>query len=233
MLLDVEQQHVIHWFQVECDISCLSWTQNNRELADDSDTSDNPLDQHETYLPPLPSFNSLSSNAPRTDYNAIDSYSKRVMNMLVLGLQNGVVHLSVFGVLPCGRINVLELLQKPKGQVEIVDARLSADFRQLQLFVIVEGSILDVVTVENSMLPTQLWPLLQIATKHAHILNTLCYIDDIIQCITEAWESALLEMDNKLTKYANAHPHGSVSADFLELLIFGFPSESLEEFLTR
>lgn len=59
------------------------------------------------------------------------------------------------------------------------------------------------------------------------------YIDEIIQCITEAWETALLEMDNKLTKYANSQPDGSVSADFLELLVFGNPSEALTEFLTQ
>lgn len=59
------------------------------------------------------------------------------------------------------------------------------------------------------------------------------YIDDTIQCIVEAWERVLLEMDNKLTKYAKTQPKGSVSADFLELLMFGYPSEALDQFLTR
>lgn len=235
MLLDIELQHIVHSFQLESDIRCLSWTQNNREICDDSDSSDNLLDQADVYLPPLPSFNSLSSNAPKTDYNAADPYSKKVLNMLVVGLQNGIVHLSVFGVLPCGRINVAEHLRKTSStsHIDLVDAKMCADFRQLQLFVVVDGSKLDLVTLDNEMLPNYLWPLLQLATKHGHILNTLSYIDDIIQCITEAWETALLEMDNKLTKYANSHPDGSVSADFLDLLLFGVPSEPLEEFLTR
>lgn len=55
----------------------------------------------------------------------------------------------------------------------------------------------------------------------------------MIQSITEAWETALLEMDTKLAKYASSQPPGAVSADFLELLMFGEPSESLESFLTR
>lgn len=233
ILLDIEQQTVVHSFQLDSDIRCLSWTQNNREISDDSDSSDNPLDQHDIYLPPLPSFNSLSSNAPKTDYNATDPYSKKVLNMLVVGLQSGIVHLSVFGVLPCGRINVAQHLRQTSNQVELIDAKMSGDFGQLQLVVMGENSTLNLVTLNNEMLPNYLWPLLQLATKHGHILNTLSYIDDIIQCITEAWETALLEMDNKLTKYANSHPEGSVSADFLDLLLFGVPSESLEEFLTR
>lgn len=58
------------------------------------------------------------------------------------------------------------------------------------------------------------------------------YIDEVLQCIKEAWESVLLEMDNKLTKYANSQPAGAVSVDFLELLMFGEASDSLEKFLT-
>lgn len=240
MLLDIEQQLVVHQCQLDAAIRCLGWTQNSREIIDDSAT-DNPLDAHDVYLPPLPSFSSLTSNAPKTDYNATELYAKRVLNILIVGLANGVVHMSVFGVLPCGRINVAELMKRHSSatSVDLIDVKMSADFRQLQVFAMTDDDgatttrSLQLVTLDNEMLPTYLWPLLQLATKHGHILNTLGYIDDIIQCITEAWETALLEMDNKLTKYANAHPDGSVSADFLDLLMFGVPSESLEEFLTR
>lgn len=65
------------------------------------------------------------------------------------------------------------------------------------------------------------------------INNFIRYIDDVIQSITEAWETALLEMDIKLAKYASSQEPGAVSADFLELLMFGEPSEPLELFLTR
>lgn len=47
----------------------------------------------------------------------------------------------------------------------------------------------------------------------------------------EAWETVLLEMDNKLTKYANQQPEGSLSADFLELLVFGYATHEIEDFL--
>lgn len=40
-------------------------------------------------------------------------------------------------------------------------------------------------------------------------------------------------MDNKLTKYASAQPPGTLSADFLQLLMFGDPTDSLALLLSR
>lgn len=163
-----------------------------------------------------------------------NTYSKKVINLLIVGQTNGLVHLFAFGVLPCGIIDVFGDLGLNADAMRIVDARMSGDFRQLLVTVLhTESRRLELVTYVNDPLKQHLWPLLQLAAKHGHILNTMLYIDDIIQCISEAWETALLEMDNMLDKYANAHPDGSVSADFLDLLVYGNPSEELEEFLTR
>lgn len=49
----------------------------------------------------------------------------------------------------------------------------------------------------------------------------------------EAWETVLLEMDNKLTSYANKQTEGSLSADFMELLVFGYATHEIEEFLMQ
>lgn len=57
------------------------------------------------------------------------------------------------------------------------------------------------------------------------------YINDTQQCLTEAWETVQLEMDNKLTKYANSQAYGMISANFLELLVFGYATLEVEEFL--
>lgn len=50
---------------------------------------------------------------------------------------------------------------------------------------------------------------------------------------SEAWETILLEMDEKLTRYAEANPPGSMAADFLELLMIGIPTKNMENFLLR
>lgn len=187
---------------------------------------------HETYLPKLPSLNSLTSTASKTNYNSCEQYSKKILNILIVGLSTGVLHTSVFGVLPCGRIDIMSQFNYAPDTIKIIDAKMSGDFKEMYVLLKTPNT-LRMVTFENEMFPTYLYPLLNLATKHGYILNTLAYIEDIIQCITEAWETALLEMDNKLTKYANARGNGSIAADFLELLMFGYPTESLEEFLTR
>lgn len=59
------------------------------------------------------------------------------------------------------------------------------------------------------------------------------YLDRTLMAISEAWETILLEMDEKLSRYAEANPPGAVAADFLELLMIGIPSVNLENFLLR
>lgn len=65
------------------------------------------------------------------------------------------------------------------------------------------------------------------------LLFVFRYIDGTVQNIIEAWETVLLEMDNKLTRYANHRLPNNLSADFLELLVFGYASNEIEEFLIR
>lgn len=57
------------------------------------------------------------------------------------------------------------------------------------------------------------------------------YMSRTLVAISEAWETILLELDEKLARYAMSKPVGSVAADFLELLMIGTPSTDLESFL--
>lgn len=59
------------------------------------------------------------------------------------------------------------------------------------------------------------------------------YLSRTLMSISEAWETILLEMDEKLAKYAADKPAGSVAADFLELLMIGVPSPDLVNFLLQ
>lgn len=59
------------------------------------------------------------------------------------------------------------------------------------------------------------------------------YLSRTIMAISEAWETILLEMDEKLAKYAEGKAPGSVAADFLELLMIGVPTPELVSFLLR
>lgn len=127
---------------------------------------------HETFLPQLPSFNSLSLTSRRLDNVITKSYSKKVLNLLLVGLANGHVHLSVFGVLPCGIIDVAKFIGMPADRFQIVDAKMSADFRQIFIFIKVD-KVLRLLRLENAVFPVYTLPLLKLATKHGHILNTM------------------------------------------------------------
>jgi anaphase-promoting complex subunit 4 len=67
----------------------------------------------------------------------------------------------------------------------------------------------------------------------AHIEYLVNYLSRTIMAISEAWEIILLKMDDKLAKYAEGKPPGSLAADFLELLKVGVPTPKLVSFLSR
>lgn len=100
------------------------------------------------------------------------------MNFLIIGLTNGTVYISVFGILPCGRINIANEI-KNNQLFTIKDARMSYDFKQL--LVTVEQDNTQVIFIyENKILPKYSGSLLNLAIKHGHILHTLTYVSHYI-----------------------------------------------------
>ena len=89
------------------------------------------------------------------------------------------------------------------------------------------------VQLDTPVLASRAPQLHALALKHGHIASLLDYLAHTMHSITEAWENILLEMDSKLASYAARVPEGSVSADFLDLLMFGIPSDELEMFLLQ
>uniref|UniRef100_A0A1B6L725 Anaphase-promoting complex subunit 4 n=1 Tax=Graphocephala atropunctata TaxID=36148 RepID=A0A1B6L725_9HEMI len=91
-----------------------------------------------------------------------------------------------------------------------------------------------IVILDTRVLSSRSRELHALSLKHGHIISLLDYLSQTMRSIIEAWENIyLLEIESKLSKYAASLPESSVSADFLELLLFGMPSESLENFLMK
>uniref|UniRef100_A0A1B0GH85 Anaphase-promoting complex subunit 4 n=2 Tax=Lutzomyia longipalpis TaxID=7200 RepID=A0A1B0GH85_LUTLO len=207
----------------------MCWTQQHQKAPSGSDPDlEVEPDDDSVFLPRLPSLSSVTPTSKKKEYVS-RTEAKTSLNFLIVGLRTGSVHMSVFGMLPCGSV---QLAKHIKGEFRVIDSRVSADFGFLHVTVATREA-LHVMIFENSTLPLLLDSLLRVATKHGQILTTMSYIDDVLMGITEAWETVLLEMDNKLTGYANLCPRGSVSADFLELLVLGTPTPTLESFLRR
>lgn len=184
-------------------------------------------------MPPLPNFNSLTSNIRKVDFNSHTPYATRVFNILLIATKTGIVQLFVFGMLPCGQINVKSSLGiKSIEDLQICDVKMSSDFHTVFIWIKYKKKLRQ-LAFQNPLYSESTVSLLKLATQYGYIVNTLAYIDEIVQCIIEAWETALLEMDRKLTNYVNSRPDGVVSADFLELLMFGYAPDPLVKFLTR
>ncbi|XP_055844075.1 anaphase-promoting complex subunit 4 [Episyrphus balteatus] len=228
-LLDVEKEEEVFSLDYCDEIQTIYWTRpisaieyrqvyrNRSELC------------HAFFLPALPNLNALSSTAKRNEDHK--SFAKGSPCYLIVCLRSGKIYLQILGVLPCGTIDISEHIEKVDN-FKIMNIRMNATFDGVNV-IVNDGGCIKVLTFLNGILHTSTSPMLALAANYAHVLETQNYINDTIQCMVEAWETVLLEMDNKLTKYANSQPEGSLSADFLELMMFGYASTELEQFLTN
>ncbi|XP_043584767.1 anaphase-promoting complex subunit 4 isoform X1 [Bombus pyrosoma] len=219
-LVDIENKNIIHRTKLMLHnaITCMTWL----PLANlESDTllngsKANMLPTGE-YLPPLPSLNrSFGQESERKEVLS------QTLDILFLGLDDGNVAMYVFGMFYCGTISV--------GHGQILE--ISGGF----------GKSMWITWKDNSGIKaSRLWcPLLEqstaflkVAQAQANIEYLMDYLSRTLMAISEAWETILLEMDEKLARYAETNPPGGVAADFLELLMIGIPTQNLENFLLR
>ncbi|XP_035780813.1 anaphase-promoting complex subunit 4-like [Anopheles albimanus] len=231
--LDIETKDVVHSFSVQSDISCMNWTDTVEGGEATNHTWNSIHQNHAPFLPTLPVLSTLCSSTKPASYNPIDYCGKHILNVLLVGTVTGQLHLSAIGMLPAGRVDVLAMAGLPPStNARIHEAQMSLNFKQL-VVALAQDTGLSVIVLENNLLHKYAGSLLNLSINYAQILSTMTYINDTIDCIVETWETVLLEMDKKLTQYADDHPGDSISADFLELLMFGTTSPGLEEFLLR
>lgn len=75
-------------------------------------------------------------------------------------------------MLPCGAIDLSKHLNDAQSNLEIVQAKLSTDLKQLCVMV-KNFEQLQLITFTNNILWKHTEPLLNLAIKHNHILNTM------------------------------------------------------------
>lgn len=251
LLVDVENKEILHSSKVEGEVNCVAWSQEkdsgeskNSVISkqDDLPSKYKYQDSSHNFLPKLPSlsrnFGSVSKYVEENMEDAKKIRDQTHLNILLVGLSNGKLYLSIFGLFPCG---ILDLSSYINGRsCSVLDADVSDDLNVLIVFlscakekdnVSDDNQMLTIVLLDTSVLSARAAELYSLALKHGHIMSLLGYMAQTMHAITEAWENVLLEMDSKLTSYADTVPDGSVSADFLDLLMFGTASDELERFL--
>lgn len=252
LLAEVENKRIVHKIPVIYPISCLDWQQDkqkvttppNEEMERSEEEStviddvtfnfipnNSVQDDDSNYLMDIPSTTnelpSSTSNSDSVDLSFVKNQSD--LNVLLIGTENGRLLISIFGIFTCALKDVKYL----GGNYKVLKSHLSESFDVLYATVMDETGNISVAIIKTTVISSHSEELFSIAMQYVHLTNLLNYLSQTMLAITEAWESILLEMDSKLAKYAANVPEGAVCADFLDLLMFGVPSDEMEDFLMQ
>ncbi|XP_026748266.2 anaphase-promoting complex subunit 4 [Galleria mellonella] len=246
-IVDIEDKEVLDKYELEHGISeefddskysgitCITWAARTGSL--ESSSTYNIYDDASIYLQRLPSLSS-GYKSPGTD-DTVSDFKEAVqdqtqLSMLMVGYGTGTIYMSIFGKYPYGILNLAQLTKDECGEFKVLDICLSDDFSAMQVIYLDRTTNAVLLSIINtSVLSAFAEEMCHVANKHGHIAELISYLDQTMISITEAWEHILLEMDTKMAYYAASVPEGGVSADLLELLMLGVPSDELELFLLR
>ncbi|RVE45707.1 hypothetical protein evm_009615 [Chilo suppressalis] len=245
-IIDIEDKEVLDKYELEHEaleefdeskhygITCIAWAA--RVGALESATEYNFYDDASIFLQKPPSTSSNFKNQGTEDNVKFckEIQEPTQLNMLLIGYGSGSIYMSIFGRYHYGTICLAQVTKDECGEYSIVDINLSDDFSVMQVV------YLDRVTkhiflslINTSVLSAYAEEIFVVANRHGQIMQLITYLDQTMTSITEAWEHILLEMDTKMAYYATFVPEGGVSADLLELLMLGVPSDELEIFLLQ
>ncbi|XP_045492696.1 anaphase-promoting complex subunit 4 [Colias croceus] len=217
-------------------IPCIRWAVKAGTL--ESATEYNLYDDCSIFLQTPPAtigFPYKSGNTEEKEKGCGDHLDQfNQLNLLMIAYGTGNIFMSVFGRYPYRSVHMSQFTKDEYGDYEILDIQMSDDFSVMQVLYVERNTNRIIVSVTNtSVLSAYSEELSIVANKHVHIVQMISHLDKTMKAINEAWEHILLEMDTKMAYYASTVPEGGVSADLLELLMLGVPSDELEVFLLR
>ena len=122
-------------------------------------------------MPPLSKLNSFTPHTSISETSYLRIYSKQNLNFLLIGLETGHVHISAFGLLPCGLIDIKKHI-KIKQSIKIIDIKMSTNFEQLYIYIETDNS-LEFLIFENDILPKYSLPILNLSVSYRNILGTM------------------------------------------------------------
>ncbi|KAF2897439.1 hypothetical protein ILUMI_08739 [Ignelater luminosus] len=243
LLINVENKSTIHKIEVAENISCIFWVSQSAEnqstnqtlINDEDEQADyiKHLDLSSKYLPDLPPLSNLGPSVTNTQEENSNSnlfQEQKELNLLVIGTYDGYLHISIFGQFPCVILNLNNYLGYT---CSVISVFLSNDLSLMYVTVKDDSNDIKIVLINTSLLKTHSKELFAMALKHGYLNNLITYLSNVIVPMKETWETILLEMDAKLSKYASRVPEGTLSSEFLDLLMFGITSDEMQEFLLQ
>lgn len=179
-------------------------------------------------LPISRTFGSISDESNEVLEDTKKIIDQKNLNLLIVGLNSGELYINIFGLFECG---IVELPEEFKFNSKMLGVEISADLKTMFITVASEGK-LKLVIYDISVLSSYSREIHALAYKYGQFMSLVDYLDNTMHSISEAYENMLLlEMESKLSQYADSMPEGTVSADFLDLLMFGTQTDALETFL--
>lgn len=237
LLIGIENKKTLNVKDARTEITCLAWVQEKVEtkLKDTFTLKEEPpknymkyIDLSKLYLrDPVPNASLDSSNSEEAkETNFLQDQTE--LNLLLVGTKDGYVHIRVFGCFTCSILNMNEYLGT---SCSVENIHVSEDLSKIFITVKDAEHNIKIIVLNGQIFKTHTQELFCVAIKYVKLVDLVKYLTNTIANITETWESFLLEIDHKLSKYAKKVPEGGVTADFLDLLTFGICSPELEEFL--
>ncbi|XP_057326177.1 anaphase-promoting complex subunit 4 [Microplitis mediator] len=225
-LIDIENKNIIHKqeYKPNNHITCMSWLSlSTQDLGNDNFSQLNLQNDNKSvlsptgpYLPPLPTLNHTFTHEPgRKEFTA------KNLDILFLGHESGEISMYVFGMFYCGKLKISDgmITEITGGCGNPIWISCKFDDNTIKVY------RLSCPLLERSK------AFLKLAQMQAQIDYLMDYLSQTLMAISEAWETILLEMDEKLTRYEDNEPPGTLAADFLELLMIGISSSKLASFL--
>ena len=220
-----EMEFTLVYFQLDSAVVSIRWQQCSGEEHDGG--KDNSDWEFLARLPSLTKTYSGGGGAGQEELEDCRKLDSRDSSVLVVGTQSGTIYVLINGYLLCMKLSLNEMVGGDCGGVESVV--MTPDMRNLCVL----SSTSHLIILRCPLLASCKPQLLNLATKFCFIHGLCQYSTETIRQIKEAWEETLLELNSKLSSYAENNPPGTVAADFLELLLFGVPTPQLKMFLEK
>lgn len=173
-----------------------------------------------------------SVEASMENFRNIKLYSH--LNFLLIGLITSEIQIHVFGLFCCGVINLKQHLPL-SAECKILSADIIQNLKSLVAIINVHYNginSLECIIIDTVELFNRSQDLYIVSCKRGSILNTVNNIHRAMINIIEAHEHIVIqEMQMQIFEYSKGKEEGTLSAEFMELLLFGFYSAELATFL--
>ena len=232
----IESSAALYSVQLDSEVVTASWLEIENLTSDIDQFESDPEDSQKwssiTKLPALnKTFSYVGGGANQEELEDCRKLDSRDASVLLVGTRTGTLYILMNGYLLCMKLSLPKLLSVPCGP--ILGLNMTVDMKLLTVVVNTSEEAGKIVVIDTPILSTCRRELQILAAKFCSIHGLLLYTAETIKQICEGWETILLEMDSKLSTYAENNPPGAVAADFLELLMFGVPNPQLKMFLAK